>query len=125
MKTGPSFLERLVEPTKIANARPREIERAATKIATAKENTIPTLAKVRSNPDATPKSCPGATFITAALFAGMQPPAPIPFSTAAAVTTARASNHGQGRWLDISRHQQRDNHLDSWDLLGRTSTRVR
>ena len=65
----------------------REIERAATSTATENENTIPMLANVRSIPEAIPKSLPGATFITAELFAGMNAPAPSPFSTAATVTT--------------------------------------
>jgi hypothetical protein len=63
------------------------MERAATRIATANEKTMPTLAKVRSSPDAVPKARPGASFITAALLAGKKPPAPTPLTMAATVIT--------------------------------------
>jgi hypothetical protein len=39
-------------------------------MATAKENTIPTLEKVRSRPDAVPKALPGAAVMTAVVLAG-------------------------------------------------------
>ena len=57
-------------PTKIANARFREMDRDATRIATENENTIPMLANVRSIPDAMPYMSGGAAFITAELLAG-------------------------------------------------------
>jgi hypothetical protein len=60
----------------MAKARCRGIERAATRTAAEKESTTPTLAKVRSIPEATPKSLPGAIFMTAELLAGTNPPAP-------------------------------------------------
>ena len=43
-----------VLPTKMAKARPREIDREAMRIATANENTMPMLANVRSMPEAMP-----------------------------------------------------------------------
>jgi len=69
-----------VEPTKIANARPREIDRDATRIATANENTMPTLANVRSIPDAIPNMSGGAAFMTAELLAGKNRLVPTPLS---------------------------------------------
>jgi hypothetical protein len=69
-----------VEPTKIANASPREIDRDATRIATANENTMPTLANVRSMPDAMPNMSGGAAFITAELLAGKNRLVPIPLT---------------------------------------------
>ena len=69
-----------VEPTKIANARPREIDRDATRIATANENTMPTLANVRSIPDAIPNMSCGAAFMIAELLAGKNRLVPTPLS---------------------------------------------
>ena len=69
-----------VEPTKIANARPREIDRDATRIATANENTMPTLANVRSIPDAIPNMSGGAAFMTAELLAGKNRLVPTPLT---------------------------------------------
>lgn len=54
-----------VLPTKMAKARPREIEREAMRMATAKENTMPMFANVRSMPEAMPYASGGAAFITA------------------------------------------------------------
>lgn len=69
-----------VEPTKIANASPREIDRDATRIATANENTMPMLAKVRSIPDAIPNMSGGAAFMIAELLAGKNRLVPTPLS---------------------------------------------
>ena len=69
-----------VEPTKMANARPREIDLDATRIATANENTMPTLANVRSIPDAIPNMSGGAAFMTAELLAGKNRLVPTPLS---------------------------------------------
>ena len=57
-------------PTKMAKARRLEIDRDAIRIATAKEKTIPTLAKVRSIPEAIPNTWGGEAFMTAAVLAG-------------------------------------------------------
>ena len=73
-------------PTKMAKARPRVIELAAIRMAIENENTMPTLAKVRSTPEATPKERPGAAFMTAALLAGKKAPAPMPLMIAARTT---------------------------------------
>jgi hypothetical protein len=85
-----SSCDRCVVPTKIANARPRGMERADTNIATAKEKTIPTFANVRNMPDAIPNCRPGTAFMTADWLAGKNPPPPMPFTTAAATTSQRA-----------------------------------
>ena len=63
-------------PTKMAKASCLVMLAEATKMARAKEKTMPTLAKVRSSPDAMPNSLPGAAFITAELFDGKKQPAP-------------------------------------------------
>ena len=76
-----------VDPTKIANARLREIERDATRIATANENTMPMLANVRSIPDAMPNMSGGAAFITAELLAGKNMLVPIPLTRLMATIT--------------------------------------
>jgi hypothetical protein len=49
-----------VEPTKIANARPREMDLDATRIAPANENTMPTLTNVRGIPDPIPNMSGGS-----------------------------------------------------------------
>jgi len=67
-------------PTKIANASSLEIDRDATRIATANENTIPMFANVRSIPEAMPNMSGGAAFITAELFAGKKKLVPIPLT---------------------------------------------
>jgi len=69
-----------VEPTKIANARPREIDLDATRIATENENTMPTLANVRSIPDAIPNMSGGAAFMIAELLAGKNRLVPTPLT---------------------------------------------
>ncbi len=74
-------------PTKIANARLREIEREAVRIATAKEKTIPTLAKVRSMPEEIPSAVGGEAFMTAELLAGKNALAPMPFTTLPTTTS--------------------------------------
>ena len=67
-----------VEPTKIANARFLEIDRDATRMATANENTMPMLANVRSIPDAMPNMSGGAAFMIAELLAGKNRLVPTP-----------------------------------------------
>ena len=62
---------------------------------------------MRNIPEAIPKSLPGATFITAELFAGMNAPAPSPFSTAATVTTRE---RGRGRELGVNAQRK---HFDT------------
>jgi len=47
-------------------------------MATAKENTMPIFAKVRSMPDEMPNDSGGAAFITAELLVGKKKLAPIP-----------------------------------------------
>lgn len=69
--------ESVLVPTRIANACCFEVLAEATRMATANEKTIPTLANVRSSPETMPNSSPGAAFITAALFDGEQQPDPI------------------------------------------------
>jgi hypothetical protein len=76
-----------VEPTKIANARFLEIDRDATRMATANENTMPMLANVRSIPDAMPNMSGGAAFITAELLAGKNMLVPIPLTRLMATMT--------------------------------------
>src|SRR5579884_2533839 len=80
----------VVVPTKMAKATRREIEWEATRMATAKENTIPTLEKVRSIPEAMPNTPGGAAFITAELLAGKKPPVPVLLMTLPSTTTHRA-----------------------------------
>jgi hypothetical protein len=70
-----------VVPTKIANASCREMDRDATRMATANENTIPTLEKVRIIPDAMPNMSGGAAFMIAELLAGKKSAAPTAFTT--------------------------------------------
>jgi len=76
-----------VLPTKMAKARLREIDREAMRIATAKENTMPMLANVRSMPEAMPNDSGGAAFITAELLAGKKKLAPTPLTMLASTTT--------------------------------------
>ena len=76
-----------VLPTKMAKARPREIDREAIRMATAKENTIPMFANVRSMPEAMPNDSGGAAFITAELLAGKKKLAPMPLMMLASTTT--------------------------------------
>jgi hypothetical protein len=76
-----------VEPTKIANARSREIDRDATRMATANENTMPMLANVRSIPDAIPNMSGGAAFMIAELLAGKNMLVPIPLTRLMATMT--------------------------------------
>ena len=76
-----------VEPTKIANARFLEIDRDATRMATANENTMPMLANVRNIPDAMPNMSGGAAFITAELLAGKNMLVPIPLTRLMATMT--------------------------------------
>lgn len=66
--------ESVLVPTKIANACCFVILAEATRMATANEKTIPTLANVRSSPEAIPNSSLGAAFMTAALFDGKKSP---------------------------------------------------
>ena len=63
-------------PTKIAKASCREIDRDATRIATANENTMPMFENVRSMPDAMPNMSGGAAFMMAELLAGKKKHAP-------------------------------------------------
>jgi hypothetical protein len=76
-----------VEPTKIANARPREIDRDATRMATANENTMPMLANVRSIPEAMPNMSGGAAFMIAELLAGKNRLVPTPLTRLMATMT--------------------------------------
>ena len=76
-----------VVPTNIAKARLRGIDRAATKIATANEKTMPTLENVLNIPEAIPNICEGDAFITAELFAGKKALAPMPLVIDATTTT--------------------------------------
>src|SRR5579864_6393681 len=79
----------VVVPTNTANATRREIECDATRMATANENTIPTLENVRSIPEAMPNTPGGAAFITAELLAGKNPPVPVLLITLPSTTTHR------------------------------------
>ena len=65
MNAAASWPCRLVVPTKMAKARCLEIEREATRIAIENEKTMPMLAKVRSIPEAMPKTSGGEAFIRA------------------------------------------------------------
>jgi hypothetical protein len=78
---------REVLPTKMAKARPREIEREAMRMATANENTMPMFANVRSIPEEMPNASGGAAFMTAKLLAGKKKLAPMPLTTLATTTT--------------------------------------
>ena len=78
---------RLVVPTKMAKATCLEIEREATRIATEKEKTIPTLAKVLSIPEEIPNTSGGDAFITAELLAGKNALAPATLTTLAKTTS--------------------------------------
>jgi hypothetical protein len=70
-----------VEPTKIANASWREMERDAIRMATENENTMPRLANVRIIPDAIPNMSGGAAFMIAELLAGKNKLVPTPLTT--------------------------------------------
>ena len=70
----------------MANARLRGIDRAATRIATANENTIPTFENVLSIPEAMPNIAYGDALITAELLAGKNALAPMPLITDATTT---------------------------------------
>ena len=87
MKATASGPCKLVEPTKIANASVRLIERDAIRIASENENTIPTFENVRSIPEEMPNSCGGEAFITAELLPGKKKPAPTPLAIEASTTS--------------------------------------
>jgi len=70
-----------VEPTKIANASWREMDRDATRMATENEKTMPRLANVRIIPDAIPNMSGGAAFMIAELLAGKNRAVPTPLIT--------------------------------------------
>lgn len=59
------------------------------RMATAKENTMPMFANVRSMPEAMPNASGGAAFITAELLAGKKKLAPTPLTMLASTTTHR------------------------------------
>jgi hypothetical protein len=71
----------------MAKARCREIERDAMRMASEKEKTMPTLAKVLNMPEEIPNTAGGDAFMTAELFAGKKQLAPMPFTTLASVTS--------------------------------------
>jgi len=89
VKAAASRPWRLVDPTKMAKAKPREIDREAIRMAMEKENTIPTLAEVRSIPEEMPKTWGGDAFITAEELAGKKQLAPTPLTTLATTTSHR------------------------------------
>jgi hypothetical protein len=77
LKADAVLRERVLVPTKIAKAFCFEMVRDATRIAVAKEKTIPTFENVRRSPDAIPKLSPGAALMIAVLLDGKKQPAPI------------------------------------------------